>query len=1171
MLQILTRLGGIQDEPTPQTILALGVEGSTLGNIPIVDYLRGLNIPGMGLGDTMTTLQDFGLGQFEFSEALLKLLVEKLTTYQNQLKATLLELRQTITSEAEAAQEPTPNPMLPLTSPILSDLPLDDAILAEDIATFKSKNPVLQKSDIALVAYMLRTHADYYQAVIGGQPLLIAEANLAVRRSIRMATLELERRLKERKADVGEVPVPNLCEHVANLRTIRKIKDEQERYYYLTKFFANYQGKRREDNWIDCRICNKELLCVHERLMIQAYLNPLDKAGLLKQINLNFSGGVFQGHYICRACGQPIQEIGYDTNLQFDDEGRPMSGRAELVDKDALSDREIEIAMGVAFAPEEEVPFAGDQLVYYKIVRLLAERVGIYMDYDRYRVIIGRIESYLSSLPSLAAYSESQEERRKAAAAAGTPFRAGNYNTLISRNTVCAAAMFLLIEIQTHIPDYQPKFTLPNCVAGFAGYPLTGALDGENEGIAYMACNVGTIGTDEPPWNLTGYQGVKNREKRLAAIMGQIKLILTDTMSGNPLIQREIIKKNLYLLGLQGKREGEELSQLTDIVPVGFLPELVVPIGAAETVEEGAFNAAAAAAAAAAAGNNRGIAKAWIHEGHLLAKTTANIIKGSLFSDITCCKVNITTPGQFWEASSSLPDLPERRITPLLRARSQQVHFKPRSDEGGVIEIDQDKTYVLFLKFCFAGDRLGYPHEPGLTNLCAHCGFQFPGHPSVVDPGEGKLAIKAVPELDTSLEGFQGLLDTVHRHNEIEAYRIPLTESFDTVLIDFANIDPPPFSSWKDLFTATLQSLRVLAGASNTLNRGELVEALAPLSNRVGDAEEAVKSRLNSKITMLADTMADFGWHRYIQVVETYLVVPIQKILSKFFLDSNTPNYEFPKEFSSDHKTLLNKVVDNDNGLVKAFLKQKSTPFMINKLHHYLKQMSALLLFKDRLRMELFPGQRESFQYIQQAFLFGPLAELFDSSIIPPELVESIVARARAGAAGAGAAGAAGAANDNPQSLDSARAEASAALSRASVAAGEGATGLLVKLMNAAFMKFSGEQLVFNDEQLREIIQARNEKELRRILDRKTRMSDEERYVDGMLQSRGMGEWAVIRADLYNPNQFDIEREQNAEAGIDEGLYGLNFGELGLGENEGDGEGYDHGWEAAPEFEGEDN
>ena len=1173
MEQILKRLGGIREDPTPQTIVALGTEGSTIGNIPLVEYFKGLNIPGMGIGDTLPTLEDFGLAKFEFTVPFLEMLVTKIRTYQNQLKATLQELG---IAALATPSEPTPNPMIPLDSPILSSLPLDDTILATEAAQFKNRSPDLKQSDIALVAYFLRNHADYYQAIIGGQPLLIAEANLSERQSIKFATIELERRLKERKADVGDVPHPNLCEHVANLRTIRKIEDEQEKYYYLTKFFAKYQGGRREDNWIDCNICKKELLCVHERILIQAYLNPLDKPALLKQLNLNFSGGVFQGHYICRSCGQPIQAIGYDTNLQFDDEGRPMSGRAELVDKDALTDREIEIALGVAFAPVEEMPFAGDQLVYYVIVRLLAERIGIFMEHDRYRAVIERIQGYLDSLPSRDAYMESQAEARKAAAEEGRPFKPGNYDALINRNTVCSAAIFLLIEIQTHIPNYEAKFTLPGCIAGFAGFPLTGSLETDDEGIVYMACNIASITNDEAPWNKTGYQSVRDREKRQVAVVKQLKTILKQVISDNAMIQRLIVKKNIYLLGLQGKKEGDVLALTEDSVPVGFLPDLVVPVGVeAANDEEGAFNAAAAAAAAAASNDQRGIAKAWIREGHLLAKTTANIIRGSLFSEITCCKVNITTPGQFWDSKADMPALPERRITPLLRARSQQVHFEPRREEGGVIEIAADKTYVLFLKYCFTGDRLGFPHEPGLTNLCAHCGFQFPGHPSVVDPGEGARAIKAVPELDTSLEGFQELLDTVHRHNPIEPYVLPVILPFDDILLQFADITPPPFVGWHDLFTQTMAKLKALGNNNSALNRGDLVEALGPLSNRISELEEAVKSRMNRKVGIMMDTVTDFPWNRFVQILETYFVVPVEKILSGFSVDEQS-NFGLPKMFSKDHKDLLRKVIDNDNIVIKRLLRKRPSKFMKSKLHHFLKQISAILPFKSSLRMELFPGQRETFQYVQQALLFGPLADLFDTNSIPEDVLASALSAASRLGVGVVAADPN---DDNPLAVANMAAAASAgvatvsaAFSTAAAAAGDNATVYLVGFMNETFAKLMAERLAFDDEQLRQIIKDRAERELRRILDRKTAMSDEERAVDGMLQSRGMGDWAVIRADLYNPDQFDTERAQNAEAGIDEGLYGLNFGEEGgLGDDDNGEGGYDHGWEAAPEFEGEDN
>ena len=1158
MQQILTRLGGIQEDPTPQTIVALGVEGSTIGNIPLVEYFKGMNIPGMGIGDTLTTLEDFGLAKFEFTPAFLEMLVSKLRTYQNQLKATLLELR---TAAAVAPAEATPNPMLPLDSPILSSLPLDDAILATEAAQFRSRNPDLQKSDIALVADFLRTHADYYQAIIGGQPLLIAEADLAERQAIKLMKIELERRLKERRADVGDVPHPNLCEHVGNLRTIRKIDNEQEKYYYLTKFFAKYQGGRKDDNWIDCNICKKDLLCVHERILLQAYLNPLDKPALLKQLNLNFSGGVFQGHYICRACGQPIQPIGYDTNLQFDDEGRPMSGRAELVDKDALTDREIEIALGVAFAPVEETPFTGDQLVYYKIVRLLAERIGIYMEQNRYRLVIERLQGYLNSLPSREEHAAAQERAREAAAAEGRAFKAGNYDAVINRNTVGAAAMYLLIEIQTHIPNYESKFTLPGCVAGFGGFPLTGSLEAEDEGIVYMACNISSITNDEAPWNKTGYQGVKDREKRQTAVLRQIKTILKQIISDNSIIQREIVKKNLYLLGLQGKKEGEALAQTEDSVPVGFLPDMVVPVGVeAANDNEGAFNAAAAAAAAAASNDQRGVARAWIREGHLLAKTTANVIRGSLFSDITCCKVNVTTPGQFWDSKGDMPKLPDRRITPLLRARSQQVHFEPRREEGGVIDIDADKTYVLFLKFCFAGDRIGYPHEPGLTNLCPHCGFQFPGHPSVVDPGEGARAIKAVPELDTSLEGCQTLLDTVHRHNPVEPYVLRTIEPFSDILLNFAGIEPPPFAGWNNLFSSTMRALQALGNGA--LNRGDLVEALGPLSNRIAELEDEVKGRVHQKVSSKMDMLTEFPWQRFVQIIETYLVVPIQKILSDFNIVKQS-SFPVPKDFSREHKAMLEKVINNENELIKRFRRRAPSEFTKSKLRQYLKQMSAILVFKDKLRMELFPGQRESFQYIQQALLFGPLSELFDSNIIPPGVVEAAadIARRRLGIGAVPA----NENDDNPiavanmvEAAAAGTSAVSAALSTAAAAAGTNATAQLVSFINETFMKLNAERLAFDDEQLRQIIQDRNEKELRRILDRKTAMSDEERAVDGMLQSRGMGDWAVIRADLYSSDQFDREREQNAEAGIDEELYGLNFGEIGEGDGDGGEGGYDH-------------
>jgi hypothetical protein len=246
-------------------------------------------------------------------------------------------------------------------------------------------------------------------------------------------------------------------------------------------------------------------------------------------------------------------------------------------------------------------------------------------------------------------------------------------------------------------------------------------------------------------------------------------------------------------------------------------------------------------------------------------------------------------------------------------------------------------------------------------------------------------------------------------------------------------------------------------------DEGQMVEAIGPFSVSIGTAEAAVKARVDRKVARLLDTIAAFPWDRFLQVLETYLVVPFRKIASRFSVSQQIGFIPRDTDFSTDHYALLEKVIQNDNGLVTAFMRQQPTPFSLAKIARCLTQISALLPFKLRVRPSQIPGRNFAFQYIQQALLFGPLAELLDTSIIPPG----------ANANSSSSAAAAAAVNDNTAVL-------------------------LTKLINGAFMKFQGEQLGFNDEQLREIIQARNEKELRGILDRKTAMSDEERMVDSL-------------------------------------------------------------------------
>jgi hypothetical protein len=324
LLDIFTELGGVKDVPTSKNIIALDVAGKTIGNIPIKDYIEGLRIPGTGFGDAATSLIELGLDKLELTADILTTIDSKLKAYQGQLISTIAILREGIRDMSGNEMEPVVDTSFLQPNPILDELIRTQPILVEDLVTFERQNPVIAKSDIAQIVYLLRKHSDYFQTAAGQQSVYTAREKLRATRDMFLESLDVSELLRQKREERGEKPEPNMCPHVAQLRTVRKVKDQTDRFAVLTKFLVKYQG-RREENWIMCNTCDKELLCVHERNQIQAFLSPKEKDQLQKEMFINFSDGVFQGHFICRNCGQPMQELGYDTHMEYNDDGRPMS------------------------------------------------------------------------------------------------------------------------------------------------------------------------------------------------------------------------------------------------------------------------------------------------------------------------------------------------------------------------------------------------------------------------------------------------------------------------------------------------------------------------------------------------------------------------------------------------------------------------------------------------------------------------------------------------------------------------------------------------------------------------------------------------------------------------------------------------------------------------------
>jgi len=1053
-------------------------------------------------------LADYGLDTLELNVEVLEVLQSKMTKAQGQLITSVNQLREVI-------QEPvsiTPNPMLPIEStPVLDTLFRSEKILVDVLKAFLQHNPVLKDSDVARVAHFLRTYGDYYQAAIGKQvPFVIEERDKAIK-TIQLTMIQDDEQVKRLKRERGEVPTPNLCEHVAKLKAIRSVREELDRYVLLTKFLSTYQGKRSE-NWIDCKICKKELLCLHDRLLIKAFLVPKERDVIFKELHLHFSGGVFSGHYICRNCGQPIREIGYDTNLQFDENGKPMVGRAELKDKDALKSSDLESILGIPLEVSDEFEFDDTTHVkFYRIVREIAEKVGIFMEKTQYESVLKKMAILDANYPSREEFAEMQEVKRKKKEKAGQEFVPSDYDMLIAKNTIGSAALHLLLEIQTRIPGYVPQFSLSNCIPGFGGFPLD-EDESQQEGLVYMACAIASIQREDEPWSTAQFhisQKGKSREDQIASILKYILPILGDILEEQgTTLQEKLSEKRTYLEKQKAERTD---TRATDSVPSSFLPELTSPPVTETAAEPGTDNP-------------RANARAWIRNAHELARANSKPIRGSFISDITCCKASIQTPGSFWLQDLSKIPLEPRQLVPAKRGSLQQFTFEPRHHGDTIIEIPKDLTYRLFLHTCSKGDHEGKPHEIGATNRCRICHFQLPEHPSIITPDKAKDAV-ASAQIDDSIDAFQHLLDIVHRYNSIVSFEEP--KKGESVFEEIRDLAPGPLPEWSSLFRETMASLNRLKEA----NTGEVAEANAALSNAVAAAETLVKNSIitkgkyknpDKKIAIL-DRLAGLGWHNFVQVLETYFITPSKNLLNQYDSERLNSFFESPtipliaQKYAPSHMEDLKDVLDEDRAVLNLFVADFHSPdktFARAKLDHFVSQLSAVTRLKNRLRPLYFVGGDDSFQHIQQAFLYGPLADLFNPSKVPPPIEEVE-------------------AEEEPL----AGRRKKAPLFDTSIA-------MLIKIIGASLDQFDKHRLGYSDEELREIIQRRAEQEKQNILSKLDRMSDEERYVATMNMRLGLGRYNVDKFKQiikYSADQIALERKEGLEAGV---LMGLSRSKL---------------------------
>lgn len=1093
IVEILERLEGIPDVATAGGILNIGPEGNTLGNIPLEDWLRAQPLYPLGIADALVDLANYGLGQAEFNVDQTDVLVSRMDAYRALVKQYILELRDAATkslAELQTAENPF------LTAEAATDL-LDtlqtEPILQERMKELAARIPAYRGNDIAMFAGLFATSADLVLTTLAAVPGPLArERNRKVRDQF-LETLRDAMARATKAAEAGQPPEPNPCEHVADYARIKKVKDDSDRMKLLARFLADYRGAR-EGNWINCGVCSEHLMCYHEVLLIQEFLRPREKDTLHKELLLAFSGGQFHGQFMCRNCGQGISKMDFDNSLEFDDEGRPMSGTAVLGDADQAQKDILDDLLGSAITEVEEVEFKTEtQTTIYGVARRLADMVGITFPAEAHQRIVSRVETEILRQPSRADYAAATKGRKVV-----------DYDILINRILVCSTAANCLVEVQTAIPGFTMRYRMPGCRAGFSGYPTGNEKD--KTGVEYLACAVSAVKDNSAPWTLTGYQRESNEAKRREGIVAMMEKLLAG-LAGNASVQQQIRAKREFVEKLYGATVA--MDQVPEALPAGFLPTPIL-------VEEEDVKAAAIVPAAATPLEK---IRAWILQAHAIGKATGTYTKGSTVVEAICCQTPIQSPGAFWrEKAESMAPLPLKE-PPRGPVRGHVgIHFRARPQQRLEAIISPDVIYRIFLKVCFAGPRMGLPHEPGYTNTCPHCGFTFPENPYTPRPfppisadsktqremmkvyteevdaivTKGKVALET-QRVEVNQRTFEELVDTTHMRFAVEPPVRKIPEAGMRLFDRLRTLDPEPFEGWRLVMTATMERLTRLPPGAEEL---DVAEAYGPMSNLAVEFQEEFRARLGVENADALRRVLEAGPTQATESLWTYVLVPFQRLINKFVTGSLKVQKAY--KLGTGTEDDLNRLIA-DHLAFLAPLAKRATGFTLHKMRWARDRLAAAFgILKSSIRGSLIPGGDMGLPFVTTALLGGILTEFMNPNVVPP-----------------------GGGEDAAAVDTGARAP--------------------IQILDVCIQRMRVEGLNFTGEQIRDLINRRDDIEKTSFIGRFHRLTPEEKQMELRKKKLGLGDWAVGGTKAiyaYDPEQYERERQQRIDMGFQDFMPG---------------------------------
>ena len=1113
---------------TPDKILPVKTEGSILSNLRVADWLSGQPIYGRGLGDLLPLLSSLGLRNKDLNVEQMKVLIEKIKKYREALIVFLNE-------ERGKAEEVAQKSSLQVNTLLKADaiesmyrlLWSEGAktILAEAMNEFNNRFPAYKDSDIARIAYLYTKYPDLLQSTLAGKPML---ESVRVRRQILLA-----RKMNDLLADFltkhgGAPPRPNTCPHVEQYDLIQKVKDLPSRVDLLQKYIDNYGKTQKVDHWFDCKVCNQHLLCEHEYLLVREMKDPLKSKQYHKELLLTFNDGIFMGQYICKNCGQSIQEIDFDNHMEYNDKGVPMVGRETLEDEDQKIKDELERALETKPAEVvEEIKFSdkAESILYYTI-RKMCEVLGVSLSKETYKELIPHVnQSYSSYLKNPKDYTATIKTKLAAAEKEGKKKPSvDTYAMYASKLLVSLCASALLVEVQTHIPDYEITNPLEGSVPSFDGYPLNPNAQ-DQTGLNYLAFGISNIKEPEKsPWVDTGFFKIAEDVPRRKAIGQTIAFALQKYLDNNAYAQQKLEDKRKYLTDKYGRAPGGAF--FPEVIPDGFVPAMVkVP---KEDLAKTPIREAAAQGPSRVSG--------WLLQAHDLARKGAKILKTSKITTHTCCSSPIQNPLQYW-AENRLVEVGSK-VAPLgSRGSYLRLPLTLRSEKELFAKVDTNNMKKLFAKICFTGPRVGYPHEPGYDMKCPYCKFEFgydPRDPIIPLITKELIDKKLKPDklyeaglqaaederiskdeasltkmnIEVNEKAFQALLDTMHEHYFVP----PVVVSRPTM------IENRPSSENPDLPRTTIRLLEYLRDISVT-----------PYSETATNGQSDYRTRLQATITELTTllqrgqaTESDYI-RAYDPVIQKYDVFKKYledkdvmgmnfKLFNKLFggIDTGESTSKLAQALHSVFLLPFQRAITKQNKEVLLTIPKslklgekisKDIRLGLNahivegdfhedynsrrKLEDAVKSLSAIIpILQNKMRITTLVGGIAAYADLTSFLVYGIFYDLYNPGVLPTGYV----------------------AKPRSQEDDDIK--------------------RLQTFMKTIFETMRREDLDFTDKKIREIIEQRSEEERQNILGRFKKLPDNLRSLESQKKKLGIGEWSVGgKKSIYTYDEEQYVRE----------------------------------------------